>query len=100
MSQTSSFATRNFIVSSPLLLGLYAVLPFSILVVLIDQLFLGEILLKKHLPIKPSDWAFWAIVFNFPHIVSSFITLADKEESTNHVHLSHFKRLLYLKIKS
>lgn len=30
----------------------------------------------------------------FPHI-----TLADKEDSTYYVHLSHFKRLLHLKIQ-
>lgn len=32
----------------------------------------------------------------FPH----YITLADKEDSTYYVHLSDFKRPLYLKMKS
>jgi len=40
---------------------------------------LNRTLLREFLPLQPSDWALWAIVFNLPHIVSSFVTLADKE---------------------
>ena len=80
MSHASdSSLSEQFVVNSRLLLGLYIVVPGCLLFVLIDKLFLNGVLLDDHLPLKPSDWAFWTIVFNFPHIISSFITLADKE---------------------
>ncbi|NRB42121.1 MAG: hypothetical protein HRU20_27235 [Pseudomonadales bacterium] len=70
---------RKFQVNSRVLLSLYLIIPVCILVVLVDKIFLGEALLKQYLPVQPAEWAFWTLVFNFPHIVSSFVTLADKE---------------------
>lgn len=70
------------------LMGLYAIIPIAILLVAVDQLFLDKLLLNTYLPVSPREWAFWAIVFNFPHIVSSFITLAEKE------YLTHYRKKL------
>ncbi len=78
-ADATSLLLRKFQVNSSLLLGLYLIIPTCILTVIVDQLFLDQALLKQYLPITPSEWAFWALVFNFPHIVSSLITLADKE---------------------
>lgn len=60
------------------LMSLYLVVPACMLLVLIDVFFLGGEL-RRSLPSQPAHWAFWAIFFNFPHIVSSFITMADRE---------------------
>lgn len=69
---------QKLAVNSYALLALYAVIPFSILLVIVDVLFLhGSV--KNYLPANPSALMFWAIIFNFPHIVSSMVTLADAE---------------------
>lgn len=60
------------------LLALYLVVPVCLLIAVLDRYFLNSQILSV-LPSQPVHWAFWAIFFNFPHIVSSFITLADKE---------------------
>ncbi|GAA6135171.1 hypothetical protein NBRC116188_19610 [Oceaniserpentilla sp. 4NH20-0058] len=60
------------------LFALYLVVPVCVLFVLIDHFLLNG-MMQQALPRHPVEWAFWAIFFNFPHIVSSFITLADKE---------------------
>jgi hypothetical protein len=73
------FSQRNFAVSSNLLLALYAVVPLSILLALVDQWFLSGVLRDEYLPTNPSTLIWWAIIFNFPHIVSSLVTLADEE---------------------
>lgn len=77
---------RKFQVNSHMLLSLYLVIPVCLLAVIIDKLFLDEALLKQYLPVQPAEWAFWTLVFNFPHIVSSLVTLADKE------YLSFYKK--------
>ncbi len=46
---------------------------------LIDAVFLSYQLRDQLLPKNPSALLIWAIVFVFPHIIASFITLLDKE---------------------
>lgn len=69
----------NFKVSSPFLLSLYGIIPLCFLLVLVDYLFLGNQLRDTYLPKNPATLVIWAIVFNFPHITSSLITLVDDE---------------------
>lgn len=68
-----------FKVSSPLLLSLYGIIPACFLIVLLDYLFLGNQLRDQYLPTNPASLVIWAVIFNFPHITSSLITLADDE---------------------
>jgi hypothetical protein len=82
MSTTASTTALNrqpLAVNSHLLLALYGFIPLSILVVVIDQFFLSGLLKDKYLPSNPATLMWWAIIFNFPHIVSSLVTLADEE---------------------
>jgi hypothetical protein len=72
-------SSKPLAVNSHLLLALYGFIPLSILVVLVDQLFLSGVLKDQYLPSNPATLMWWAIIFNFPHIVSSLVTLADKE---------------------
>ncbi|CAA0119447.1 Uncharacterised protein [BD1-7 clade bacterium] len=73
---------KKYAVNSKLLFSLYGVIPLSLFIVFADKLFFNSALQNQFLPVQPAEWAFWAIVFNFPHIVSSLITLADKEYVT------------------
>ena len=66
-------------VSRLLLLSLYSVIPITILLAVIDVVFLDRLLITQYLPSNPSSLLLWAIIFNFPHIISSFVTLADDE---------------------
>src|SRR3989338_4146835 len=75
----TSAETRSLSVSNKLLLALYGIIPVSILVVFIDLMYLNEYLRYEVLPANPTSLMFWVIIFNLPHIFSSFITLADKE---------------------
>jgi hypothetical protein len=69
-------------VSNQYLLALYIVAPACVFIVLLDWLFFDGYMQYYYLPVKPSEWAFWAVFFNFPHIVASFITLADRDYLT------------------
>lgn len=73
-----AIARQRLTVSSQLLLALYAVVPLSLLAVFVDIVFLNGSL-RAWLPENPGQLIWWAIIFNFPHIVSSLITLADDE---------------------
>lgn len=66
-------------VNSSWLLSLYSIIPIAFLVVLVDYLFLGHQLRDHYLPSNPASLVIWAIIFNFPHITSSLITLIDDE---------------------
>lgn len=76
------------IVSSRFLLALYAVIPLSFLLVTLDYLLLSNQLRDQILPKNPSALAIWTVIFIFPHITSSLITLLDKE------YLSFYKKRL------
>lgn len=83
MSSSSTTAVlpisqRTFAVSSHLLLALYGIVPLSIALALADRAFLGGAL-RGVLPDNPATLLWWTVVFNYPHIVSSLITLADDE---------------------
>ena len=66
-------------VSQRMLLALYAVIPITLLIAAVDTWALNGYLLQNYLPSNPASLLLWAIIFNFPHIISSFITLADDE---------------------
>lgn len=68
----------NVAVNSHWLLALYSVIPLSLLAVLLDYLFF-DFRLRELLPSNPASLVIWAVIFNFPHITSSLITLLDDE---------------------
>ncbi|QJD59362.1 hypothetical protein HG264_10820 [Pseudomonas sp. gcc21] len=72
------------------LLALYAVVPVSLALVLIDSLVLDGRLLRQHIPVDPMQWPFWTVIFGLPHIVASLLTMADSE------YISHYRRSLLL----
>lgn len=81
--------TEKVNVSHRLLLSLYLIIPISVLIVATDILALNQHLLKNYLPDNPDEWAIWTVFFGMPHIVSSIITLADKD------YISHYKQRLW-----
>ncbi len=61
------------------LLSLYAIIPVTFIFIGLDWA-LFDFQFRDHwLPKNPTDLVLWAIIFSFPHITSSFITLADKD---------------------
>lgn len=81
-----SVTERTYRVKGSLLLSLYMIIPLCFIAALLDTVVLEHQLRDVWLPSNPANLLFWAIVFNFPHIVSSMITLADKE------YLSFYRR--------
>jgi hypothetical protein len=84
MNASLTFSEKPLSVSNKLLLSLYAVIPMCLLLAAIDTLLLGH-QLREALPSNPGELMWWAIIFNFPHIISSLVTLADKE------YINHYK---------
>jgi len=66
-------------VSFKLLLGLYLVIPLSILVYIIDQYYWGNYL-KSILPSRPEHFIIFQLLFGTPHIVASAILLISNKE--------------------
>ncbi len=58
---------------------IYAVIPISLIIVLIDSLLLNHNLLRSTFSNNPEQWFLWTAIFGTPHIVASLITLADRE---------------------
>jgi len=61
------------------LLALYAVVPFAVGVMLLDQLLLGSYLRQGGLPAAPEEWPAWTILFGMPHVIAGLLTMADRE---------------------
>ncbi len=61
------------------LLVLYAVVPFALGVMLLDQLVLGSYLRQAVLPVAPDEWPAWTILFGMPHVIAGLLTMADRE---------------------
>lgn len=70
------------------LLALYAVVPFALGVMLLDQLLLGRYLQQAVLPVTPDEWPAWTIVFGMPHVIAGLLTMADRE------YLGYYRRRL------
>lgn len=66
-------------ISKEKIVYLYYFIPVCIVIVLVDQYFLNEILKLNYLSIAPEEYAYWVVFFNLPHIVSSMLTLADRD---------------------
>ncbi|MGH1541366.1 MAG: hypothetical protein ACRBHB_13140 [Arenicella sp.] len=79
MQATTKYQPPFWVVSARWLLSLYLVVPLCLLVVLIDYSLFDLQLRRYYLPVKPTDWAWWAIVFGTPHILASFFSYADRE---------------------
>ncbi len=60
------------------LIGLYLICPVLLVIVIIDISFMNTAILSA-LPDRPDEWVLWVVVFILPHIISSFITMADSE---------------------
>lgn len=74
-----AFQSRFLTVSSTSLLLLYLVIPATLLFVALDTFVWQSRWRDQVLPVNPADILFWSIIFNFPHIVSSMVTLVDRE---------------------
>lgn len=61
------------------LLALYAVIPFAVGVMLLDQALLGSHLRRAVLPVAPEEWPAWTILFGMPHVIAGLLTMADRE---------------------
>lgn len=77
-----SMTEQTYRVKGSLLLSLYLIIPLCFTLAALDYIFLDNILRDIWLPRYPGELLLWAIIFNFPHIVSSMVTLADKEYLT------------------
>ena len=73
-------------INSKLLLSLYVVVPALLVIALTDYWFFDAALREKFIPAVPSQWAYWTVLFNLPHIIASWVTFADKE------YLRHYRR--------
>jgi len=78
-------SSKQVALDSRALLILYLIVPICVLIALIDVLIFDSQLKLGHLPSQPDEWFLWALLFNLPHIISSFVTLADKE------YLQHYR---------
>jgi hypothetical protein len=79
IDQSTSLDQANSVnIDCRLLLSLYFIIPVALVVVALDQLFLGQAMLTGMFSMDPSRWAFWTLIFNLPHIVASWVTFADK----------------------
>jgi len=85
--QAAALEKHNvFYIQGKWLLALYAVVPILALIVIMD-IWLFDVELKaQYLPDHPARWAYWALIFNLPHIIGSWVTFADKE------YLQHYRR--------
>lgn len=66
-------------VSFRLLFGIYAIIPFCLLLKLLDGWFWHDYL-RENLPSSPSHFLLFQILFGTPHIVASAILLASNKE--------------------
>jgi hypothetical protein len=64
--------------SRALLLGLYAIVPLSLGIMLLDVALLGG-WLKRALPSTPESLLVFSLFFNLPHIAASAVTFVDRD---------------------
>ncbi len=79
----SVLAKQKITVSFKLLLSLYSIIPFCLLVQLIDTFFLQSYL-KDNLPSSPNHFLLFQILFGTPHILASAFLLLGSAEYINH----------------
>jgi hypothetical protein len=80
----------QIVISSKLLLSVYLVVPVCMILIVIDLFFLEKTLLNLYFKENPEHMMIWTVLFIMPHIIASFITLADKE------YLQHYQRKLWV----
>lgn len=74
-----SLVNNTLAISFKLLLGLYIIIPLSILIYIIDQYY-GGYYLKSILPDRPTHFILFQILFGTPHIIASTIMLISNKE--------------------
>jgi len=57
---------------------LFFIAPLFLFIALLDVFIFNRSFLLM-LPKTPEEWSFWLVIFSLPHIISSFITIADHE---------------------
>lgn len=62
-----------------LLISIYAICPILIFIALLD-IFIFNRSFQSIMPNQPEEWALWVLIFNTPHIISSFITIANPKD--------------------
>ena len=82
----SAVTVKPVSISNRLLLSLYAIMPLCLCFVVLDALAFNYQFRDIWLPDNPGALIWWAIIFNFPHIVSSMVTLLDDE------YLPHYRQ--------
>lgn len=79
ISVEQSLEGNKLAVSFKLILGLYLIIPVSLLIYLAD-IFLWDHYLKSILPSSPTHFVLFQILFGTPHIVASAILLTSNKE--------------------
>lgn len=69
------------------LLALYALIPLSLLVVVVDKFWLDGWFINE-MPLSPEQWPLWTLFLGFPHVVASLLTMADRD------YLMHYRKVL------
>lgn len=76
-------APRRLAISARFLLGIYAIVPFCLIVMLIDRFFWSESLFRT-LPTSPENIFYFQLAFGTPHIVASSVLLAANGNYLRH----------------
>jgi len=76
-------AELSLCTSRALLLRLYAIVPLSLAVMLVDVLFLGG-WIRRSLPSTPENLLLFSLFFNLPHILASSLTFLDPDYATRY----------------
>ena len=80
----SAVTVKPVSISNRLLLSLYAIMPLCLCFVVLDALAFNYQFRDIWLPDNPGALIWWAIIFNFPHIVSSMVTAIYQGFSDHH----------------
>lgn len=69
------------------LLALYALIPLSLLIVIVDKFWLDGWFINQ-VPINPEHWPLWTLIFGLPHIIASLLTMVDRD------YLTYYRKVL------
>lgn len=80
---------KEVIISKQVLLLIFSIIPITLMIVLIDQLFLNSVL-KHYLPGTPELFFIFVVIFTLPHVVSSSLSFFDRD------YLIHYKKEIFV----
>lgn len=66
-------------IDSKYFLYLYLLCPTLVMLSIVDTLIFDGLILQ-YLPDRPEEWSWWLIFFSTPHIISSFMTIANPDD--------------------